>query len=100
MPQSLARALTAVDIYVSVMAMFAHGVKFELVLAFIFGVGLMICFMIADGGIGSWRARRDAEEERMRMIRARNRYNAIRRMSDPLDGKRVFPADRERNDNE
>ena len=100
MAQHLARALTAVDIYVSVVGMFAHGIKLELVLAFIFGVGLMICFLIADGGIGSWRARRDAEEERMRAIRARNRYNAIGYMSNPLDEDKVFPADKKRKDNE
>lgn len=94
MAQALARALTAVDIYVSVVAMFAHGIKMELVIAFIFGVALMISFLIADGVIGTWRDRRDEEEDRERLAKARNRAAAIRHMSDPLNG-RVFPADEE-----
>jgi thiosulfate reductase cytochrome b subunit len=88
--------LTAVDIYVSVVAMLARGARLELVLAFIIGICLLMAYLVADGFVGHWRERRDAEEAARRQRAARNRSMAIRSMSQPIKKDRVFPADRRR----
>ena len=90
----LVRALTGVDIYVSAVTMMARGAEWQTVMAFIFGVVMMVFFLIADGAIGTWRQRRDEEEEIERRRAMMNRDLTIRTMLDPIDPDRVFPADR------
>lgn len=90
----LVRALAAADIYVSAVTMVAYGMDWRLVSAFIFGMALMVCFLVSDGVIGTWRDRRDAEEEMERRRRLVNRQLVARTMLDPIDSERVFPADK------
>lgn len=95
----LVRALAAVDIFVSTLQLIVNPSWWSAV-ALIFGIALMIAFLIADGVIGTWRETRDAEEELIRRILEENRGRVIIIMMNPLDPEKIFPVDKAERDKE